>query len=425
MADVAGRLAALRDRRDPQAWRRCGEVRRLVVVCASSRGGSSAFGELLRAVPGVVSTSAEINPHVVVPTLPRPTADLVADPSPAAGAGEGLRVLRHELGLDLGRPADGPPDGDHVAWRLTMQWPTAAIDPDTVGTWLRDAVAEEGPGAPREALLLGVLARARRAHGTIEPRAYDLEPALVARRFPGAPVPAGPPPEPVVEMRPFVVPRAWRAVPDATLRTHPVALTTPRNAFRLPLLQRAFPAAEIRVVHLVRNPAAAVNGLLDGWHHHGFFSTPVDVPLGIAGWTDRYPWGARWWCYDLPPGWRERTTASLPEVCAFQWAASHRSTLEEAARLGLPVHRVRFEDVVASEGSRRRVLARLAAFVGVDVEAAVAAGEARLPVVMPTAPPRPGRWRRRAHKLADVLTDGPLRALADELGYGRDTAAWM
>ncbi|MDP9071610.1 MAG: sulfotransferase [Actinomycetota bacterium] len=84
--------------------------------------------------------------------------------------------------------------------------------------------------------------------------------------------------------------------------SRPLVLSTPRNAFRLAFLRSLFPAARFRVVHLTRNPAASVNGLIDGWLHHGFFNMAVDEPLAIAGYTDAFPlWGDRWWCYDFPP----------------------------------------------------------------------------------------------------------------------------
>jgi hypothetical protein len=64
---IVERLAALRERRGDGRLA-CEAVRRLVVVCASSRGGSSLFGEMLRGLPGLLHTSAEINPHFVIPT---------------------------------------------------------------------------------------------------------------------------------------------------------------------------------------------------------------------------------------------------------------------------------------------------------------------------------------------------------------------
>ncbi|MGH8902537.1 MAG: hypothetical protein ACRDYA_12875 [Egibacteraceae bacterium] len=90
-------MAALRGRRGADAWRRCEAVRRLVVVCASSRGGSSLFGEVLRGLPGLLHTSAEINPHFVIPTLDRFHVDLVA----------GRTSHRPGRGETLGRGGDG------------------------------------------------------------------------------------------------------------------------------------------------------------------------------------------------------------------------------------------------------------------------------------------------------------------------------
>ena len=423
VSDVAERLAALRERRGAHAWQRCEAVRSLIVVCSSSRGGSTLFGELLRNVPDLIHTSAEINPHVVIPILDGFSADLVADPSPVEDNGPGLRVLQAELGLDLGRPGTGAAGSDRVAWRLTMQWPTEPIDPDVVRHWVAEARAEVGD-ASRELTFLAVLKRACCRHPSINPLAYDVDPNLVRSRFPEQKPPSPPPAIPVVEMAPFIIPRAWESATVMELMDTPVVVVTPRNALRLPLLQAAFPNADVRVIHLVRNPAAAINGLIDGWHHEGFFSTPVDVPLSISGYSDRHPgWGGRWWCFDLPPGWRDKTSASLPAVCAFQWAASHRATIESASRMGLDYHRIHFEDLVSSSTSRRRVLARLARWLRIGEESLTTAGERSLPVVMSTSPPRPGRWRDRRNELEPVLADERLHALAAELGYSQ-RAAW-
>jgi hypothetical protein len=424
MTGVVERLAALRERRGADAWRRCEAVRRLVVVCASSRGGSSLFGEVLRGLPGLLHTSAEINPHFVIPTLDRFHVDLLADPAPVVAREPGLRILQTELGLDIGRPGVGAAEADHVAWRLMMQWPHEPIDPDAVKRWVAEAVMQVGD-ASREKTFLAVLQRARHTHPSLNPLAYDLDDRAVARWFPEATPPVPPPLIPVVEMAPFIVPRAWISASDADLAELPVVLVTPRNAFRVPLLCAAFPNAEVRVIHLVRNPAASVNGLIDGWHHHGFFSTPVDVPLRIAGYTDCYPsWGKQWWCYDLPPGWRGWTTVSLPQVCGFQWAASHCATVEAVCRLGLDCYRVHFEDLVSSPASRRRVLGGLAQWLGADAEAFAGAANRALPVVMSTAPPRPARWRNRGDELAPVLEDPHVQALARELGYQADPSTW-
>ena len=163
---------------------------------------------------------------------------------------------------------------------------------------------------------------------------------------------------------------------------------------------------------------------MDGWCHHGFFSTPVGETLDIAGYTDRYPrWGATWWCFDLPPGWQNWTAASLAEVCTFQWAASHRATMEDVSRLGLDCLRLRFEDLVSSTASRRESLTALATWLGVDADRFARVASRDMPVVMPTLPPRPGRWRDRRSELATVADDAGMRSLATELGYD-DPGSW-
>jgi hypothetical protein len=423
---VAERLAALRAHRGAAAADLVDDVRDLVVVCSSSRGGSSLFGELLRASPDLLTFSAEINPHVTIPVLGM-GPDLIADPSPVCAAGPGRDVLAAELALDLGRQQqaltwDGVDDlADHTAWRLTMQWPDQDIDPLAVHSWVVTALrALESEGAwssggalPREAFFLALLPMVCAAHPGVDPRRYDLDVA----HLDGSP--AGPHANPVVEMAPFVLPRAWQRATPAEARSMPVVVTTPRNAFRLPLLASVFRNARVRVVHLTRNPAASVNGLRDGWLHHGFFTCDVGFDMSIEGHT--WP---RWWCYDMPPDWRAWTSASLVDVCAFQWRAAHTCAQAAAEAMSLQRYAVRFEDVIGDSDRRSTTLTELAEWIGVDAEPIVAAAQGSLPVVMPTEAPRPARWRRNADLLEPVLRDEQTLDVAAGLGYGRDAANW-
>lgn len=428
---VAGRLAALRAQRGATPTHVCDAVRDLVVVCSSSRGGSSLFGELLRRSPSLLTFSAEINPHVMIPTLGAPGGcSTVADPSPYAGTAEGLAILRAELGADLGRATtrlDRLSFSRHVAWRLTMQWPEEPIDFAAVEGWVHDTLDAQGDAdkavTDREAFFTALVPRVLAAHPSIDPGRYDLAAPMPAHPWAAAPFSLGPTAEPVVEMAPFVLPRAWdAAIPEDAARL-PVVATTPRNAFRLPLLAAAFPNARLRVLHLTRNPAAAINGLRDGWRHHGFFSARSEAPLHIAGYSDEFPdWGGHWWNYDVPPGWREWTDQPLPAVCGFQWRAAHEHSIETAASMGLDVHRVAFEDVVASSDRRQQALTAVCDWLGLDP--APVTGTDRLPVVMPTQPPRRRRWEDNAGALSDVLRDAQILDTAAMLGYSRDPADW-
>ena len=418
---VAARLAALRA--DTSGAETCLAVRDLVVACSSSRSGSTMFAEMLRRSPQLLTFSAEINPHVTIATLGSAgSCDVVANPAPYAGTDRGLATLRGELGNDLGRAAvdvDAAAFARHVTWRLTMQWPAEAIALDSVSAAL--AGGGHRPGTWSAAAFLDVLARLLPAHPSIDPFRYDLPAAEVAARFPGLSPTQGPPAEPIVEMTPFVVPRPWQVTGAAQAAGHQVVTTTPRNAFRLPLLAQVFPNARIRVIHLTRNPAAAVNGLRDGWLHAGFFTCRSDQPLQIAGYTDRCPsWGSAWWNYDVPPGWREWCERPLVEVCAFQWAAAQRATVEGAAAIGAPLHRIAFEEIARPGPRRGRALSTLARWLEIDP----APLDADIPVVMATAAPRPRRWTENRDALAPILGDSALRELAQALGYEADPSAW-
>ena len=406
------RFAELRPRRLPPVDDPLSNVRDVVVVVSSSRGGSTLFGEILRRCDDLLHLRAEVNPQFVVAGL--------------GGHGD-TGIFRDELAAQIGNAAI---DVDQaivddlalaVAWRLSAQWPELGIDLDEAISWTLDAAAEVDPLDHRE-LHLRVLARARARHPAVNPHYYDLPADVVADRFPDAPLPAGPPGALLVEMPPFVLVRPWRRADAARLASRPLVLSTPRNAFRLAFLRALFPDARFRVIHLTRNPAASVNGLVDGWLHHGFFNVAVDEPLRIAGYSDRFPaWGRRWWCYDFPLAWRGLTDRSLEAVCAEQWRSHHEAVLDFLDEHPDVEHqRVRFEDVVGAQ--REGLFADLGEWLGVGEALRHAAAE-ELPPVMATAPPRPRRWLPRADVIEPVVAAVDVAAMADRLGYA-DPATW-
>ena len=210
--------------------------------------------------------------------------------------------------------------------------------------------------------------------------------------------PDGPPGEVIIEMPPFLAPRPWHHATVDDLRTKPLVLCTPRNAFRLDAIVDTFPNARLRVLHLTRNPAAAVNGLLDGWRHHGFYNVRV---------------GDRWWKFDFFPGWEGYLDADLPDICVQQWRAPHEAVLDAVDRNGWDCLRLRFEDIAARCPD---AMSELRDWLG-DVDGLDRLDEPVAPV-MATAPPEPQRWRRQAEDLSLAVFDEEVTALATRLGYG-------
>lgn len=418
---AAETFTALRVRRggDPGAL---ASVRRLLVVVSSSRGGSTLVGELLRRSPALLTLRAEINPLFVVAGLERQRRSA---------------ALAAEIAAETGRPAGELTDAnradfvDAVTWRLIAQWPSAGIEPASVERWvdetLRELAATDTAWTPpafpdRATFHLRLLGKVRATHPAVNPWYYDIPAARIRAEFPDLAEPAGPPSDHFVEMPPFVLLGPWQRATPAEFATMPLVLTTPRNSLRLPFLRSLFPSARMRVVHLVRNPGAAVNGLVDGWLHRGFFNTAVDVPLRITGYSDLFPgWGGRWWNYDFWPGWEAWTAAPLAEVCAEQWRTHHQAVLDWVEVTGVDHHRLAFEDVAGGDGERRAAFGALADWLGDDGVEGLAG--LRLPPLMATAPPRPRRWAERAGDLLPALSTGPVRDLAERLGYG-DPSGW-
>ncbi len=192
----------------------------------------------------------------------------------------------------------------------------------------------------------------------------------------------------------------------------PLVIKCPSNVYRLYYLQKLFPYARMRIVHLTRHPGAVVQGLLDGWHHRGFFSHRVSFPLDIAGYSDRYPtWGSHWWNFDLFPGWQKYADEPLADVCAMQWQQAHEKILAATS----PSNRVSlcFEEVVNFQ--RRITFRKLLEKLDLDAEENIVP-QGPLPIVMATQPPNPNRWLNNPD-VWRVLNHPKVRETAHLLGY--------
>ncbi len=383
-----------------------------VLILSSSRGGSSVFTELLRQHPALTHLPGEVNPLLRLAGLAWPESGSGSDALGAEhldGRAGALRAyLREERGR-YGRTSGGALV-DLVQTRLARAWPDLGIPRHAVETVLADGDLD--PTRP-EAFTRGVLERLQARYPALDPGLYDLPDA--PRQ---APVPAT-----VLEEPPFILLSGWEALPDGP---GPFVVKTPSNAYRLPFFDGLLPG--FRAIHLVRNPAASINGLVDGWLHPGFHAHRVTDPQGrgalrITGYSDRVPGGDTWWKFDLPPGWEGLTDRPLSEVCAWQWASAHRAVLAwQHAQPHRDVLRVRFEDFLRDPHG---TMERVCAWLGVDMHPALAAQLREGPAPrMATARPRQRRWFDRREALEPVLALPHVREVAVALGYD-DPETWL
>ncbi|MEU3861040.1 sulfotransferase [Streptomyces sp. NPDC028722] len=398
--------------------------------------------EMLRASDALMHFRGEISPFLRMVGLAYPDSGAMSDRLDAAdlaALGPELReVLEWELALDIGTVARGDTDADadgqfalDVAARLVMQWPELPLKPqplvDTVLAVLSAHRARHrgpaGGGLPMLHHFYLELFQELGDQGLmINPWFYDL-PRPLLRSEVAYPAPRGAPGRSLLEEPPFVLPTFWRQADHDDLAQRPLVIKTPSNAYRFDFLRALFPNARFRIVHLTRNPAAAVNGLYDGWLHHGFHAHRMARPLGIGGYAERHPDNRWWWKFDLSPGWQEFTDAPLLGVCAFQWRSAHQAVLDDLDDPAVARTSIRFEDLIGEPSRRAESFERLADWLGIPFEGEFQRAVHRgIGPVVATREPRPGRWRDRAARIEAAL-DARTLETAERLGY-TDPAEW-
>lgn len=275
------------------------EVRSVVAIIASSRGGSSLLHELLSRRPGALSVGGE---HTALYKLNGIRRGADGSDAIDSTAVVGLDRLRRDFTMFMRvqeRERGTLSTDQRVAAftrRLALQWPQSDITLDEVRSAVQDGT-QPGTDVPTAFRAVVDLLRCRGRH--VDAAYYDWP-------HPARGEPAGPPTDaPGIEEPPFIVPSGWRAPTAAEVRSGTLVVKSSVDTYRLPLLRRLFPKSELHLVHLVRNPAASINGLVDGWLDRGFYSYDVhkDGELNIVGYRQLGPHAARWWNFDVPPGW--------------------------------------------------------------------------------------------------------------------------
>lgn len=389
------------------------------------RGGTSAVHQLLREADGAIAPPGE---HRLLFTLlgwNLPDAGLDHEcPERAEVTGEARAFFRdclvHECRCELD-PRPSAEDLERFAWdwaiRFPLSWPELDVDVewlvgivhDVAARLARDGTAVE-PQPVTAAILRDLIDRGL----PIDPQLYALDPPYLEALADVSAVPRSPSGL-IVEIPPFLVVGPTRR-PAATVE-HRLVLKASSDAYRVPTVRDVLAGWDVRWLHLVRNPLAAVNGLLDGWAHHGFWQHDLErLGWGRSAGEEPGEVPRCWWNFDAFPGWAERWDDPLVDVCVEQWRYPHERIL---ANLGDrdAVTRARFEDFLAG-GERREALAQhLAEGLGLqDGERLRAAAQASKPVNATAAPSR-ARWRRDRPHLAALAGREDVAAMARRLGY--------
>ena len=366
------------------------QARRVAILVGSSRGGTSLLAALLRQHPDTLSLDGEHSAYykLVGKSYPRLSSDCFSGETATD-----RRMLSWLFMTSLGTPTH---DFDSSVWidRLMLRLPMQTVE-KLDGSRLKETLGLLHIPFELQQALPSVL------HSLgVAPGCYDTYPLDMPRQPLSIPYER----HPIIEEMPYVVPDIWKRAPTAEeLKSKVLVLKASADAYRLKWLQSLFRGADVRIVHLTRNPAASINGLIDGWQSFdGFYSYNVGG-LKIGGYSELHPAHERLWCFDLPPNWEAYRSAPLASVCGNQWSQAHNHILESLGET--PRIRVRFEDVTASARKRCEIFHKLCCFLHLDEgDRFFKAGVKNMPVVMSTKPPHKYRWRIRRREVMDAVT---------------------
>lgn len=163
---------------------------------------------------------------------------------------------------------------------------------------------------------------------------------------------------------------------------------TPKNALRIPFLDKIFPDAFF--IYLYREPEENIASIMEAWKSGKFVTYPR-----LPDWDGELQWSML-----LIPKWRELNGKPLEEISAAQWAAANRTIIADLAKL--PRERwcaLNYKDLVADpQGQVERlcVLAGLAWDQDLQSE--------KLPLSQHTvSAPETGKWKKYEKEIGRVL----------------------
>lgn len=185
-----------------------------------------------------------------------------------------------------------------------------------------------------------------------------------------------------------------------------------QNGLCVPYLHALFPDAVF--VYVKRSPGDNINSLIEGWGKPAEFATwSQDLPATVAIDGGRYTQ----WCFFLAEGWRDYLTASIEEVCAFQYSAINQAILD--AKAAVPAGQwleVVYEDLIADPVTGFR---RVFEGCGLDFTPALEAHCAEVLTIPYNAfsAIRPDKWHdgRNCQRIERILPK--VKDVAVRMGY--------
>lgn len=412
-------------------------IKKVLIIVSASRSGSSLMFDLIKRYPNIISTSGEAVPFYKLTSL-------ASDERPSDAISE-LEVFQEnkmsflkELSGDLHKYDVIKEQNNsefiqsyayQLALRFIIQWPIINFDckdlVDCIKGMLESTLVNYND-FDKNVVILNIIIQLRKKYPQINPYYYDISKDEIEKILPKIEKPIGPPNlDFLIEEPPFIVIDPITYIDPNMFQNYFLLMKEPVTSYRLKMIKKIFSNTEFYWIYLTRNPAACINGLMDGWLDRGFFSSNISncisIPLkkmNIKGYSELNQWSKSWWNFDRPPGWEKMTNRSLAEVCAFQWKANNKAIIE-----GLKQEKnkiiIKYEDILSYK-KRKAVFKKIEDFIGASSQLDTLLDINKLPIVQSTKEPRMYRWREREGEILDAIENSELNELAYKLGYKKE-----
>lgn len=424
------------------------DIKKVLIIHSAPRSGSSLLYLILRRHPDIYSLNGEGVPFYKLCKL---SSDMhLSDEIPEESASD--EKIVSQLSWNFLSDLVVHTTGDHVfddqklfdqyttdlMLRFTIQWPNIDFSPHIFYKSASEALKKHKCTSrifKTEDYYLHLIEELHQFYPSIDPYLYDISEEKIRRFFPHRKVSIDPDRFGIFIEEPLYVLISPNKKPSLTyLKEKTLLLKTSADSYRTGFIKKLFPNADVRYIYLTRNPAAAINGLYDGWLHRGFFSHNLQAilsdpkfsidKLNIKGYSDIYDFGGHWWNYDLPPCWEDFADRDLEEVCKFQWYSANIAIQNYFSNNGKLYLSVKYEDIVRDSKSRQQNITRILEYSGLALDGIDACRIDELPLVQSTEYPIFFRWRRKDELILPQLKDPSLAATADAMGYN-NMSEWL
>lgn len=417
-------------------------IKKVLIIASASRSGSSLMFDLIKRYPNIISTRGETVPFYKLTSLASDDKFSDAILEQEITQDNGRRLIK-ELSEDLhlyrriNKFTDEMMESYayQLALRFIIQWPMIPFNCaellDIIKAVLQSnrAVRDQ---FDKNVVFLDIIKNINPKHPEINPYYYDIPKELIEELMPEFERPSGPPNlSLLIEEPPFIVIDPTIPMNGNDVKNPFLLMKEPVVSYRMEVLKKLFCHAEFYWIHLTRNPAGCINGLMDGWLDRGFFSSKVSdsdnrpfQQLEIEGYANGEEWSKYWWNFDRPPGWQKLVKQPLARVCAFQWLVNNQAIIqgleEEKNKIS-----VKYEEILSLK-KREMTFAKIEDFIGCKTQLSAILDIYSLPVIQSTKDPKMYRWKERESEILPVLDAPEFIKLTEKLGYKKDNMVeWL